>query len=75
MAGEDSQMSRTGIVPIIKLINERIEDLRMAPFETGSRKEAYYALCKARNFLIIARTELQKADVEDAEPIFKRAGE
>jgi hypothetical protein len=68
-------MSRTGIVPIIKMVNERIEDLRMAPLESGPRKEAYYALCRARNYLIVARTELQKAAAEDAEPIFKRAGE
>jgi hypothetical protein len=68
-------MSRTGIVPIIKLLNERIEDLRFAQLENGPRKEAYYALCRARNYLIIARTEMQRADVEDAEPIFKRAGE
>jgi hypothetical protein len=66
---------RTGITPILKLVNERMEDLRFAQIERGPRKEAYYALCRARNFLIIARTELQKADVEDAEPIFKRAGE
>jgi hypothetical protein len=66
---------RTGITPILKLLNERIGDLRMAPLETGPRKEAYYALCRARNYLIIARAELQKADAEDAEPIFKRAGE
>jgi hypothetical protein len=47
----------------------------MAPLESGPRKEAYYALCRARNYLIVARTELQKAAAEDAEPIFKRAGE
>jgi hypothetical protein len=68
-------MTRTGIVPIIKAVNERIEDLRFAQLENGPRKEAYYALCRARNYLIIARAELQKADVEDVEPIFKRAGE
>lgn len=58
---------RTGITPILKLVNERIEDLRFAPLQSsGPTREAYYALCRARNYLIIARTELQKADMDQA---------
>jgi hypothetical protein len=59
-------MTRTGIVPIIKLVNQRIEDLRFAQLESGPRREAYYALCRVRNYLIIARDELHKAAAEDA---------
>ena len=55
-------MPRTGILPIIRLLNERIEDLKFSHSTNPHHAQALYALLHARNYLITARAELQKAE-------------